>query len=168
MGLQWKSRKSRDTWCNRQVWPWSAKWSRAKANKVLSREHTGHSKHPFLTTQEMTLHMDITKWLIPKSDWFYSLQPKMEKLYTASKNKTRSWLWLRSRTPYWQIQTYPFHTSFLILLTVPHGEAFESDVLTLFTFPFTTFVSELHQTFTAKTDVQEHSNASFLGAKWFH
>ena len=28
----------------------------------------GHSKHPFSTTQETTLHMDITKWSIPKSD----------------------------------------------------------------------------------------------------
>ena len=36
------------------------------------------------------------RWSIPKSDWLYSLQPKMEELYTASKNKTRSWLWLRS------------------------------------------------------------------------
>ena len=35
----------------------------------------------------------------------YSLQPKMEKLYTVSKNKTGSWLWLRSWTLYWQIQT---------------------------------------------------------------
>ena len=33
------------------------------------------------------------------------LQPKMEKLYTVSKNKTRSWLWLRPWTPYCQIQT---------------------------------------------------------------
>ena len=30
----------------------------------------------------------------------------MEKLYTVSKNKTRSWLWLISWTPYCQIQTY--------------------------------------------------------------
>ena len=37
---------------------------------------------------ETSLHMDITRWLIPKSDWLYSLQPKMEKLYTVSKNKT--------------------------------------------------------------------------------
>ena len=29
----------------------------------------------------------------------------MEKLYTVSKNKTRSWLWLRSWTLYYQIQT---------------------------------------------------------------
>ena len=51
------------------------------------------------------LHMYITRWSIPKSDWLYSLQPKMEKLYRVNKNKTRSWLWLRSWTPYGQIQT---------------------------------------------------------------
>ena len=32
------------------------------------------------------------------------LQPKMEKIYTVSKNKTGSWLWLRSWTSYCQIQ----------------------------------------------------------------
>ena len=57
------------------------------------------------TTQEKTLHMDITRWSTLKSDWLYSFQPKMEKLYTVSKNKTRSWLWLGSWTPYCQIQT---------------------------------------------------------------
>ena len=36
------------------------------------------------------LPMDITRWSTPKSDLLYSLQPKMEKLYTVSKNKTRS------------------------------------------------------------------------------
>ena len=71
-----------------------------------SRECTDHSKHPLPTTQKKTLHMDITRWSTPKSDWLYSVQPKMEKLYTVSKNKTRSWLWLRSWTPYCQIQTY--------------------------------------------------------------
>ena len=89
-----------DAWSKRQVWPWSTKWSRAKTNRVLPKECTGLSKHPLPTTQEMTLHMDITRWLILKSDWLYSLQSKMEKLYTVSKNKTRSWLWLRSWTPY--------------------------------------------------------------------
>ena len=34
---------------------------------VLPRERTGHSKHPVPTTQEKTLHMDITRWSIPKS-----------------------------------------------------------------------------------------------------
>ena len=104
-GLECKRRKSRNTWSHRQIWPWSTEWSRAKANRVLPREHIGHSKLPLPTTQEKTLHMDITRWSIPKSDWLYSLQPKMEKLYTVSKNKTGSWLWLRSWTPYCQIQT---------------------------------------------------------------
>ena len=100
-----KSRKSRNTWTNRQIWHWSTEWSRAKANRVFPRECTGHSKYPLLTVQEKTLHMDITRWSKPKSDWLYSLQPKMEKLYTVRKNKTRSWLWLRSWTSHWQIQT---------------------------------------------------------------
>ena len=104
-GLECKSRKSRNTWTNRQIWPGNTEWSRAKTNRVLPRKFTGHSKLPLPTTQEKTLHMDITKWSTPKSDWFYSLQPKMEKLYTVNKNKTRSWLWLRSWTPYCQIQT---------------------------------------------------------------
>ena len=34
----------------------------------------------------------ITRWSTLKSDWLYSLQPKMEKLYTVSKNKTGRWL----------------------------------------------------------------------------
>ena len=103
--LESKSRKSRDTWGKGQIWPWRTEWSRSKANRVLPRECTGHSKHHLPTTQEKTLHMDITRWSILKSDWLYSLQPKMEKLYSVSKHKTRSWLWLRSWTPYCQIQT---------------------------------------------------------------
>ena len=89
-GLEHKSRKSRNTWSNRQIWPWSTKWSRAKAHRVLPKECTDRSKHPLPTTQEKTLHMDITRWSIPKSDWLYFLQLKMEKLYTVSKNKTRA------------------------------------------------------------------------------
>ena len=56
--------------------------------KVLPRERTSHSRHPLPTTQEKTLHMDITRWSTPKSDLFYSLQPKMETLFRVSKNKT--------------------------------------------------------------------------------
>ena len=64
-----------------------ANFSRAKTNRVLLREWTGHSKHPLPTTQELTLHMDITRWSIPKSDWLYSLQPKIMKLDTVSKKR---------------------------------------------------------------------------------
>ena len=89
-GLECKSRKSRNSWNNRKIWPWSTKRSRAKANRVLPREHTGHSTYPLPTTQEMTLYRDITRESIPRSDGFYSLQLKMEKFYTVSKNKTGS------------------------------------------------------------------------------
>ena len=92
-------------WSNRRIWPWSTQWSRGKASRVLPRECTGRSKYPLPMTQEKTLHMDITRWPTLKSYWLYSLQPKMEKLYTVSKNKTGSWLWLWSWTPYCQIQT---------------------------------------------------------------
>ena len=47
-GLEHKSRKSRNTWSNRQIWPWIMEWSKAKTNRVLLRERTGHSKHPLL------------------------------------------------------------------------------------------------------------------------
>ena len=85
-GLEHKSRKSRNTWSNRQICPWSTEWSRSKANRVLPRECTDHSKHLLPTTQEKTLHMDISRWSTPKSDWLYSLQSKIrEVLYSQQK-----------------------------------------------------------------------------------
>ena len=44
-----------------------------KANRVLQRELSGHSKHPLPTTQEKTLHLDITRWSITKSKIDYIL-----------------------------------------------------------------------------------------------
>ena len=52
----------------------------------MLRELTGHSKLPLPTTQENTLHMDITRWSIPNSDCLYFLQPKMKKLYIVRKS----------------------------------------------------------------------------------
>ena len=88
--------------CECSANPPQIKKKKAKTNRVLLRKWTGHNKHPLPTTQEKTLYMDITRWSTLKSDWLYSLQPKMD---TVSKNKTRSWLWLRPWTPYCQIQT---------------------------------------------------------------
>ena len=64
-GLECKSRKSRDTWNNRQVWPCSTKGSRTKSNIILPSKHAGHSKHPLPTAQETTLNMDITNGQYP-------------------------------------------------------------------------------------------------------
>ena len=46
-GLECKNRKSRNTWSNRQIWPWNTEWSRAKTNRVLPRKCTSHNKHHF-------------------------------------------------------------------------------------------------------------------------
>ena len=103
-GLECKSRMSRNTWSNRQIWPWT--WKEAGPRLIeFCQENAVVIANPLPTTQEKTLYMDTTRWSTPKSDWLYSLQPNMEKLYTVSKNKTGSWLWLRSWTPYCQIQT---------------------------------------------------------------
>ena len=55
---------------------------KAKANRVLPRECTGHSKHPLTTTQEKTLHMDITRcqyqnqtdYILCSQRWISSIQ----------------------------------------------------------------------------------------------
>ena len=52
----------------RQIWPWSTEYSRAKANRILPRECTGLRKPSLPTTQKKTLHMDITRLSMPKSD----------------------------------------------------------------------------------------------------
>ena len=51
-----------------------------RLTRVLPRKHNIYSKHPLPATQEKTLHMDITRWSILKSDWLYSLQPNIKKL----------------------------------------------------------------------------------------
>ena len=44
-------------------------WNEAgQTNRILPRKCTGHNKHPLPTTQEKTLHVDITRWSTPKSD----------------------------------------------------------------------------------------------------
>ena len=86
-GLECKIRKSRNTWSNRHIWPWSTEWSRAKANRILPREHTGHSKHPLPTTQEKILHMDITKWSIPKSYWLYLCSRRWKSSIQSAKTR---------------------------------------------------------------------------------
>ena len=95
---------SRNTSSNRQIWPWSIKQSRSKANRVLPREHTGHSKHPLPPTQEKTLHME-SQMVNTEIRLIIFFAAKDGKLYTVSQNETRSWLWLWSWAAYCQIQT---------------------------------------------------------------
>ena len=101
-GLECKNRKSRNTWNN-------GKFGLGVQNETGKRlieiyQENTLIKANTLFQQHRTLHADITRWSILKWGWLYSLQPKMEKLYIVSKNKTGSWLGLRSWIPFWQIQ----------------------------------------------------------------
>ena len=66
-GLECKSRKSRDTWSNRQIWPWGTEWNRAKGNRVLPREHTGHSSVFFQNTRLYT-------WTSPDGQYWNQIE----------------------------------------------------------------------------------------------
>ena len=104
-GLECRSRKSRDTRSKRQIWPWSIEWSRAKVNRVFPRESTGHIQHtlPKKTREDSTYrHHQMVNTEIRLIIFFAA---KNGKLYTVSKNKTGSWLWLSLWTSYSQIQT---------------------------------------------------------------
>ena len=96
-GLECKSRKSRDTWSNRPVSPWSTKWSTEKGNIVLPRECTGRSNTLFQQHERR-----LYTWTSPdgqyrnQTDYFFAAEDR-EALYTGS------WLWFRSWTPYCQI-----------------------------------------------------------------
>ena len=102
--LECNSRKSKNTWSNRQIWLWSTERSMTKANRVLPKEHTDHSKHPLPTIQENSTHEHhhIVNTEIRLITFF---EAKDGEALTVGKNKTKSWLWLRSWTPYYQIQT---------------------------------------------------------------
>ena len=79
-----------------------------EAGQRLSEFYQGNAvirANTLFQQHKRRLHMDNIRWSIRKSDWLYSLQPKMENVYTVRKDKTGSWLWLRSWTPYYEIQT---------------------------------------------------------------
>ena len=103
-GLQCKSRKSRDTWSNRQVGLGLQNEAGQKLTEFCP-ENTLVIKNNLFHQHKRWYYT----WRSPsgqyKIDWLYSLQWKMAKLYTVSKNKSGSWLCLRTWTPYCQIQT---------------------------------------------------------------
>ena len=106
-GLKCKSRKSRDTWNNRQIWLWSTKGSRSKANRVLPREHTGHSKHPLQTTQEKTWtspdgqHRNQIDYILCSQRWRRKRQPTPVFLPEESQDRGAWWAAIYGVTQSW-------------------------------------------------------------------
>ena len=86
-GLGCKSRKSRNTWNKRQIWPWSMEWSRGNANRALPRECTGHIKHSLPTTQEKTLHTDITRWSAPNQIYYILCSQRWRSCVQSAKTR---------------------------------------------------------------------------------
>ena len=80
-GLECKSRKSRNTWSNRQIWPWSTEWSRAKPNRVLPRERTSHStlfqqhkRRLYTWTSPDDQHWNQIDYILCSQRWRSSIQ----------------------------------------------------------------------------------------------
>ena len=59
----------------------------AKANRILKREHLGHSQHPLTTTQEKTLYVDVTRWSTPITLLIFFAAKDGEALYSQEKQE---------------------------------------------------------------------------------
>ena len=87
-GLECKSRKSRDTWSNRQVWPWNTEWSRAKANKVCQENalviantiFQQHKKRFYTWTSPDGQHQNQTDYILCSQRWRSSIQSAKTRL----------------------------------------------------------------------------------------
>ena len=85
--LECKSRKSRDTWSNSKFGHGVQNETGQRLTEFCQENTLVITNTHFQVVQETTLHMDIATWSVLKSDCLYSLQLKMEKLYTVSKTR---------------------------------------------------------------------------------
>ena len=87
-GLECKSRKSGNTWSNRQIWPWSTEWSRAKANRVLPKECIGianilfqqHKRRFYTWTSPDGRHWNQIDYILCSQRWRSSIQSAKTRL----------------------------------------------------------------------------------------
>ena len=83
-GLEYKNRKAGDTWNNRQGWPWSTDWSRAKAISVLQREHAGlskqHKRRLYTWTSPDGQHRNQIDYILCRQRWRSSIQSAKTRL----------------------------------------------------------------------------------------
>ena len=88
-GLECKSRKSRNTWSNRQIWPWSTEWSRAKANKEFCQENAlvianalfqQHKRRLYTWTSSDGRHQNQTDYILCSLRWRSFIQSAKTRL----------------------------------------------------------------------------------------
>ena len=81
-GLECKSRKSRNTWSNRQIWPWSTEWSRAKAYRVCQENalviantvFQQHKRRLYTWTSPDGQHRNQIDYILCSQRWRSSVQ----------------------------------------------------------------------------------------------
>ena len=90
-GLESKSRKSRNTWSNRQIWHWSTEWSRSKANRVC-QENTliiantffqQHKRRLYTWTSPDGQHWNQIDSIVCSQRWRTSIQLAKTRLRAA-------------------------------------------------------------------------------------
>ena len=83
-GLECKSRKSRNTWSNRQIWRWSAEWSRTKVNRVLPKTHwsqqtpSSNNIRLYTWTSPDGQHQNQTDYILCHQRWRSSIQSQKQ------------------------------------------------------------------------------------------
>ena len=81
-GLECKSRKSRNTWSNRQIWPWSTEWNRARLielcqENVLVIANTlfqQHKRRLYTWTSPDGQHRNQIDYILCSQRWRSSMQ----------------------------------------------------------------------------------------------
>ena len=87
-GQESKSRKSRNTWSNRQIWPWNAEWSRGKTNRVLKENvlviantlFQQHKRRLYTWTSPDGRHWNHTDYILCSQKWGSSIQSAKTRL----------------------------------------------------------------------------------------
>ena len=85
-GLECKSRKSRNTWSNRQIWPWNMEWSRAKTKEfcqenalVIANTLVQQHKRRLCTwTSRDSQHRNQIDYILCSQRWRSSIQSKKQ------------------------------------------------------------------------------------------
>ena len=87
-GLECKSRKSRNTWSNRQVWPWSTKWNRSRLTEfcqenalvIANTLFQQHKRRLYTWTSPDGQHGNQTDYILCSQRWRSSIQSAKTRL----------------------------------------------------------------------------------------
>ena len=87
-GLECKNRKSKNTWSNRQIWPWNMEWSRAKTNRfcqenalvIANTLFQQHKRRLYTWTSPDGQHRNQIDYISCSQRWRSSIQSAKTRL----------------------------------------------------------------------------------------